>query len=96
MSRIAVRAGESVRRGTVIGYVGSTGLSTGPHLHFEVHRNGVPVNPLGQAFASRAQISGADLAAFRDRLRSLLGTPIGANQREEQAGVRAGTNRTAR
>jgi murein DD-endopeptidase MepM/ murein hydrolase activator NlpD len=96
MSRIAVRAGESIHRGAVIGYVGSTGLSTGPHLHFEVHRNGVAVNPLGATFASRAQISGASLAAFRDRLRGLLGTPVGANQREEQANVRAGTNRNAR
>jgi murein DD-endopeptidase MepM/ murein hydrolase activator NlpD len=94
MSRILVRPGQSVHRGAVIGLVGSTGLSTGPHLHFEVHRNGVAVNPLGATFASRAQISGADLAAFRDRLRSLLGTPVGANQREEQTAVRAG--RTAR
>jgi murein DD-endopeptidase MepM/ murein hydrolase activator NlpD len=96
MSRIAVRSGQSVHRGEVIGYVGSTGLSTGPHLHFEVHRNGVAVNPLGATFASRAQIAGAALAAFRERLRSLLGAPVGANQREEQASVRAGTNRTAR
>jgi murein DD-endopeptidase MepM/ murein hydrolase activator NlpD len=96
MSRILVRPGQSVHRGAVIGLVGSTGLSTGPHLHFEVHRNGVAVNPLGQTFASRAQISGADLAAFRDRLHGLLGTPVGANQREGQAGVRAGTNRNAR
>jgi murein DD-endopeptidase MepM/ murein hydrolase activator NlpD len=43
MSRIAVRPGASVRRGQVIGYVGSTGLSTGPHLHYEMYRNGATI-----------------------------------------------------
>jgi murein DD-endopeptidase MepM/ murein hydrolase activator NlpD len=46
MLRINVHAGQVVKRGEVIGFVGSTGKSTGPHCHYEVHINNEPVDPV--------------------------------------------------
>lgn len=46
MVRIKAGTGSSVKRGEVIGWVGSTGKSTGPHLHYEVHKNGKPTDPI--------------------------------------------------
>lgn len=46
LSKIVVKEGQKIKRGTLIGYTGSTGRSTGPHLHYEVLLNGKPVNPL--------------------------------------------------
>jgi murein DD-endopeptidase MepM/ murein hydrolase activator NlpD len=79
MSRIAVRGGQSVRRGQVIGYVGSTGLSTGAHLHYEMYRNGKTVNPLGVKFVTRAELAGADLRNFKAQLGRLQGIAPGAS-----------------
>ncbi len=77
MSRIAATVGESVRQGQVIGYVGSTGLSTGPHLHYEVYRNGTPINPRSVKFTQMSQLAGPALAAFKSRLAALKSLPAG-------------------
>lgn len=55
MSRIAVTAGDRVKKGEIIGYVGSTGRSTGPHLHYEVRIGGEAVNPIPYMVESEAQ-----------------------------------------
>src|SRR6218665_865735 len=46
MVKVKVRSGESIKRGAVIGWVGSTGKSTGPHCHYEVHKNGNKIDPV--------------------------------------------------
>ena len=80
MSRIAVGVGMHVTRGQVIGYVGSTGLSTGPHLHYELYRGGQPVDPLSIRFVPHhAQVNPQELVSFRVRMHQLLMLPrVGA------------------
>ena len=85
MSRIIARPGAFVRQGQVIGYVGSTGLSTGPHLHYEAYLNGRAINPNAAKFATRALLSGPELAAFKGKLRNLLAVPVGASQMSPSA-----------
>jgi murein DD-endopeptidase MepM/ murein hydrolase activator NlpD len=88
MSRMSVSGGQRVRQGQVIGYVGSTGLSTGPHLHYEMFRGGQLVDPRSVRWVSRSQLSGADLEGFRSRMRSLMALPTGAPQTPGTASVR--------
>lgn len=78
MSRIAVPNGARVNAGQVIGYVGSTGLSTGPHLHYELYRNGTVVNPLSVRFTVNNQVDQKELTAFKARMAQLKAVAPGA------------------
>ena len=73
MSRFAkLRPGQFVSQGTVIGYVGATGLATGPHLHYEFRVNGVHRNPLSMTLPPPQPLSGGALAAFKNETRRAL------------------------
>jgi len=77
MSEIVASPGSFVRRGQLIGYVGSSGLSTGPHLHFEVRQSGQPVNPLSVRFTTAVQVMDTGLAnAVKARLKALLSVGV--------------------
>jgi murein DD-endopeptidase MepM/ murein hydrolase activator NlpD len=73
LSRIApgVRVGSRVSQGQVIGYVGSTGLATGPHLHYEMVQNGASINPLTLRNLPAEPIRPAEMEQFADWSRSL-------------------------
>jgi murein DD-endopeptidase MepM/ murein hydrolase activator NlpD len=60
-----VRPGMQVRQGQVVAYVGSTGLATGPHLHYEVWKNGQRQNPIGAKIPQGTVLAGVELAEFR-------------------------------
>ena len=76
MSAMVAQPGTQVRQGQVIGYVGSSGLSTGPHVHFEVRVNGRAINPLSARLVSRPVFEGPQLAAFKAKLKQVTSIPM--------------------
>jgi murein DD-endopeptidase MepM/ murein hydrolase activator NlpD len=67
-----IRIGGRVKQGQVIAFVGSTGMSTGPHLHYEVMQNGQQVNPTAQKFNTAQALAGAELQKFKSRQSAIL------------------------
>ena len=76
MSEIVAQPGSYVHAGQLIGYVGSSGLSTGPHVHFEVRQNGTPVNPLSVRFSSVQVADTGVVNAVKARLKALLSVGV--------------------
>jgi murein DD-endopeptidase MepM/ murein hydrolase activator NlpD len=72
LSRLQVKRGDRVRQRQIIGRVGTTGLSTGPHLDYRVRKGGVFVNPLGEKFIPGSPVPAHRRGAFGVHVRALL------------------------
>jgi murein DD-endopeptidase MepM/ murein hydrolase activator NlpD len=76
LSKFAVKKGASVKQGQIIGYVGSTGFSTGPHLHYEMVKNGVKINPLKEVLPPGQAVKDENKDRFKQEMskwREMLG-----------------------
>ena len=83
-----VQTGGNVKQGQIIGYIGTTGLSTGPHLHYEFQVNGVHVDPLGQKLPMADPIAKAERARFLQQSQPLM-----ARMDQERATMLASSKR---
>jgi murein DD-endopeptidase MepM/ murein hydrolase activator NlpD len=88
-----ISEGAHVTQGQVVGYLGQTGLATGPHLHYEVIINGNFVDPMAIKLARTREFDGQMLAAFkreRDRIDQLMAqAPSAASQASERPAAAA-------
>lgn len=83
LSQILVRAGQSITKGTIIGRVGSTGASTGAHLHYEARRNGVRINPMSlKGYATGGLINSKQLAWLGEEGQEMV-IPLAKNRRSD-------------
>jgi len=73
MKRVNTAMGRRVKQGQIIGYVGTTGRSTGPHLHYEIRRSGRQVNPFKVKMPSGHKLKGQELAAFQSTREKIEG-----------------------
>lgn len=87
-----IRKGARVTQGETIAYVGTTGRSTGPHLHYEIRKHNKKINPLEVEFTGRNELTGAELASFREQLTDiktqLAQMKVDSPEQEEVASAR--------
>ena len=89
MSRFAVKPGATVAQGQVIGFVGSTGLSTGPHLHYEVWINQKPVDPTNIKFTGGTTLAGGEMAKFGAEMARMRGLKAAGTQTADAGEAKA-------